>query len=219
MKAGYKVLGLLACIVVIATIVVWRLVLPDDDANAMGGVGSPPKDAPAVNDGIASVTSAKKEWQKLDDPAADGWDSEVLNAAFKKQLDELSERIVSGELSAESLASIVATDFRGTHLVPTSLTGVFDSNGIQVRRGTPSKKLEFSGVAGLEESLQELRASLGSEDGKLRCKFKVIGIRADGEQAVSRQLGERTIGAAFGVDHRVASFRRGQRCQDRCRAG
>ncbi|HJM64368.1 MAG TPA: VCBS repeat-containing protein, partial [Roseibacillus sp.] len=190
MKAGYKVLGLLACIVVIATIVVWRLVLPDDDANAMGGVGSPPKDAPAVNDGIASVTSAKKEWQKLDDPAADGWDSEVLNAAFKKQLDELSERIVSGELSAESLASIVATDFRGTHLVPTSLTGVFDSNGIQVRRGTPSKKLEFSGVAGLEESLQELRASLGSEDGKLRCKFKVIGIRADGEQAVSRQLVE-----------------------------
>ena len=190
MKAGYKVLGLLACIVVIATIVVWRLVLPDDDANAMGGVGSPPKDAPAVNDGIASVTSAKKEWQKLDDPAADGWDSEVLNAAFKKQLDELSERIVSGELSAESLASIVATDFRGTHLVPTSLTGVFDSNGIQVRRGTPSKKLEFSGVAGLEESLQELRASLGSEDGKLRCKCKVIGIRADGEQAVSRQLVE-----------------------------
>ncbi len=190
MKAGYKVLGLLACIVVIATIVVWRLGLPDDDANAMGGVGSPPKDAPAVNDGIASVTSAKKEWQKLDDPAADGWDSEVLNAAFKKQLDELSERIVSGELSAESLASIVATDFRGTHLVPTSLTGVFDSNGIQVRRGTPSKKLEFSGVAGLEESLQELRASLGSEDGKLRCKFKVIGIRADGEQAVSRQLVE-----------------------------
>ena len=37
------------------------------------------------------IGSGEGEWKQLDDPVADGWDSEVQSERIKKQLDALSD--------------------------------------------------------------------------------------------------------------------------------
>ena len=154
------------------------------------GVSSSGGDSPVIHQGVATISSPHDEWKRLDDPSADGWESEVVNSLLKKRLDELAERIVSGQLGEEFLSPMVAPKFTCTRLVPESLEMVYDQAGLQVSRGTVSAQLVHSGVTGLAEALKELRVSLGASIDQLRCEFKVVGIHRDGARVVTRQFVE-----------------------------
>ena len=186
----YKVLGSVVVVTIGTVIVVLNRPAGSNAGSGSNGMQSSRGDPPVVHDGVATVSSPQGEWQRLDDPSADGWDSEVMNSLLKKQLDELSERIVSGEIDVEFLSTVVAPKFACTRLVPESLEKVFDQSGLRVSRGPVSSQLDHSGVTGFADALKELRASLGTATDQLRCEFKVTSIRRDGSRVVTRQLVE-----------------------------
>jgi hypothetical protein len=186
----YKVLGSVGVVTIGTVIVVLNRPAGSNAGLGSNGMQSSRGDPPVIHDGVATVSSPQGEWQRLDDPSADGWDSEVMNSLLLKQLDELSERIVSGEIDVEFLATVVAPKFACTRLVPESLEKVYDQSGLRVSRGPVSSQLDHSGVTGFADALKELRASLGTATGQLRCEFKVTSIRSDGSRVVTRQLVE-----------------------------
>jgi hypothetical protein len=185
----YKALGGVAILFGVGMLVLNR---PEESGSGVNyeGAASPGGDPPETHLGVATISSPDDEWKRLDDPSADGWESEVMNSLLLKQLDELSERIVSGEIDVEFLSTMVTPKFACTRLVPESLEMVYDQAGLQVSRGTVSAQLVHSGVTGFADALKELRASLGTATDHLRCKFKVIEIHRDGLRVVTRQLVE-----------------------------
>ena len=189
MRDLYKALGGVAVLFGVGMLVLNR---PEESGSGVDyeGAGSPGGDPPVTHQGVATISSPHDEWKRLDDPSADGWESEAVNSLLKKRLDELSERIVSDELGEEFLSTMVAPKFTSTRLVPESLEMVYDQAGLQVSRGTVSAQLVHSGVTGLAEALKELRVSLGTATDHLRCKFKVIDIHRDGLRVVTRQFVE-----------------------------
>ena len=189
MRDLYKALGGVAILFGVGMLVLNR---PEESGSGVNyeGAASPGGDPPETHLGVATISSPDDEWKRLDDPSADGWESEVMNSLLLKQLDELSERIVSGEIDVEFLSTMVTPKFACTRLVPESLEMVYDQAGLQVSRGTVSAQLVHSGVTGFADALKELRASLGTATDHLRCKFKVIEIHRDGLRVVTRQLVE-----------------------------
>ena len=81
MKLSSKILvvtGVLLLVVLGA--VVWRRGPGEKDPGAAGqGSGTEGNGAPQVENGPARVASVSDGWKELDDPAADGWESEVLH--------------------------------------------------------------------------------------------------------------------------------------------
>ena len=54
----------------------------------------------------------------MDDPGADGWETEVIHDLLKKKLGKLAELIVAEEFSAELQAPLVAEEIESSALVP-----------------------------------------------------------------------------------------------------
>lgn len=136
------------------------------------------------------IGSGEGEWKQLDDPSADGWDSEVQSERIKKQLDALSEAIVNGEISSDFLSGIVTEDFSSSELVPGDVVTEFEESGWRVRRGQASGRSDLAGATGFADALMLLTNDLGAETGDLRCKIKVIEfLDRDGEIS-TRQLVE-----------------------------
>ena len=71
----------------------------------------------------------------MDDPGADGWETEVIHDLLKKKLGKLAELIVAEEFSAELQAPLVAEEIESSALVPSDLETISNSSGVMVRRG------------------------------------------------------------------------------------
>lgn len=116
-------------------------------------------------------------WNEIDNPAKDGWDSEVVSATTDKVLKKFGEMLIDpARLSASALNEYVSPQFRGDELVPTQRKTVFQDGVIQVERAVSLNNAgSHHGVQGLVEAFRSLHALVsGARD--IHHKFKLFRI-------------------------------------------
>lgn len=180
MKLSPKILvvtGVLL-LVVIGTVVWRRGWQGEKDPGAGGqGTGTEVTGAPQVENGPARVASASDGWKELDDPAADGWESEVLHRLLKKKLALLAQFVISGEPGEEGFGTVVAGEVEGSNLVPTDLEPVWSQGGVVVKRGVGLSGTDYRDPSGFVSAVQMVSRALGGKAETRRCAFKVVAIR------------------------------------------
>ena len=134
------------------------------------------------------------DWRMVDNPAADGWDTEVFYAGARKQLKRLAATITRGDtITADQLDHLASDEFRCDPLVPGDLAIVYRDKTIHVERSkrpgkTPANnKDETRGSECLARAFNELLDPLrtGTE---LRCEFKLFQVRRNREHVTTRQF-------------------------------
>ena len=148
-------------------------------------------------------------WNEVDDPASDGWQTEVFQAQAGAQLKALAKAIAHSPIAidAGALSDLVTQDFRCQPLLPEHLKTVFSDQGMTVERedrprtSSPDAR-EFLQAKGFRAALAEMLSPLGDVS-DLRMKFKVVSVDLPENwpkenSAMTRQLVElaaRTPGA------------------------
>ena len=136
-----------------------------------------------VNDLAADavIPSRGPTWHEVDDPARDGWSSEVTAQQVSETLSRLGEAIFGGEpIDAEKIQQFCALDYEGTSLLPESRQSVFKAMGLEVERGADSANaatspLPHRGAVGFESTLRDLAAAW-SEFADKRFEFKLVRV-------------------------------------------
>ena len=119
----------------------------------------------------------RASWEKIDDPSADGWDSEVLAGLAATQLDMLGELF----FKEAAVAELLAPGFECDPIVPLRLDLVFEDEIARVERGDPSEVKARGGASELERGLASVRTQAsGKPDGR-HFKFKITEV-TPGEQ-------------------------------------
>lgn len=129
---------------------------------------SPPPEVPEVTpDSLPSVPKSDSAWTEIDDPAADGWESEVFSERASDQLKKL------GELFFEkgNPSSLLAADFVCDELVPDQQKAAFQDGLVEVERLPKTAE-----KASLESSLGKVRNELTGDSDTRRFKFKIVGV-------------------------------------------
>lgn len=157
------------------------------------GETSPEATSPVTQE-VTGLVPLEGDRGRLDDPASDGWDTEVTSARIQERLQALGKKIGTGDLGENAVKAYLADEFSSTDLIPdpARLGSVYRQAGIEVMRGdTTDLAPEHSGAAGFSTALARLREQLAGAAGQdLRVKFKVVGIERDGLEVVTRQLFE-----------------------------
>ncbi len=138
-----------------------------------------------VRDGVAVLPGRQAGWRSLDDPGADGWETEVIHDLLKKKLGKLAELIVAEEFSAELQAPLVAEEIESSALVPSDLETISNSSGVMVRRGKAAVEMELKGSRAFASALQVMREALGGKPQARRCAFKVVTIEREGTRVAA----------------------------------
>ncbi len=140
------------------------------------------------------VTSGPS-WRELDDPAADGWDTEVFSQKAQAELDALAGLLARrGDIEAEQLEPLLAATFACASLLPGRLDEVFGDEYLRVVRGAGSSRqadgplpADRRGPGGLREALRELVAPL-AEATDPHVKFKLYRVQLEADAVTTRQL-------------------------------
>lgn len=128
----------------------------------------------------ATLAAACSCDEPADDPAADGWNSEVFSQQAGKILDRLFGGLRSAlPADAASLSALVTDDFQAACPRDSELTAVFQENGLRIERG-PGQVLEASadairGALGAEALLKSIRGVL-QFSGPVIVKVKITRI-------------------------------------------
>ncbi|MFT5109624.1 MAG: hypothetical protein ACI9UA_005273 [Pseudoalteromonas tetraodonis] len=142
----------------------------------------------------ASVPMKVTSWDDIDDPASDGWDTEVFSRAASTQLESLAELLTDpAEIDTSRLLPLVTAAFTCQPLLPDDRATVFLDEAISVERapadatqpGAPPPP-EHRGAGGLATALATLRAPfLDAEN--LHCKFKLFEVHRSADSVTTRQ--------------------------------
>ena len=122
----------------------------------------------------------------IDNPANDGWPTEVFNNAAKKQLKKLAALLTQNNVpSAQSLAPLVTKDFSCTPLLPIHREAVFKDNDFHIQRSVADRKVaagghalahrEYANAEGLSVALQSLLSPFSASE-ELHCKLKTFRV-------------------------------------------
>jgi hypothetical protein len=144
--------------------------------------------------------SSQTSWSQLDDPSADGWDTEAFHEKAKKQLDKIGQLLVHPRsIERQRLASLVTVDFSCAELIPTSVEPVSQDSVFLVERmtseassgGTPREALDqatgaFQGAMGLAEALKQAGAEFADAH-DVRVAFKVFHVELHPNGVTTRQ--------------------------------
>ncbi len=134
-------------------------------------------------------TAAKKRPQVLDDPAADGWETELFNDRAGAQFKHVAKWIAYPEkITTASVDEIAAASFQCGPLRPADAQVVYDQPPLRVTRVERIKPGEaiHQGAAGLIAAIRDLAAPFkGATD--LHTKFKIYNVEPDGDTVVTRQ--------------------------------
>ncbi len=141
-----------------------------------------------------------RSWEQMDDPSADGWETEAFHQLAKKQLEKLGELVIRpNPVRANELAPLVAADFSCGPLLPHTLRPVYEDRALIVQRafgrsGSPETITDqsggspatYSGAEGLAEAINDVCQPLtGAEDG--RFEFKVFQVIPSPGEVTTRQ--------------------------------
>ena len=132
------------------------------------------------------ATPVDREIENLE-PSHAGWDSEVMSAAIKKQLNHLRQELESDRRRTKSeFSEIAAERFEGVIVPRNAMRTVFDDGKCQAKR-LPD---DYSGFVRTNSLQEQVTSLLGTGEGasKLRCSFKVTHIQTQQQSATSRVL-------------------------------
>ena len=143
---------------------------------------------PATSTEAELPTEIKQAWDQIDDPAKDGWDTEVFNENASGVLKKLAKIIATSErLTVDQLQPLLADNFSCSEMFPTTLEVGFDDGRSRVERATPgSGDRPNTDAEGLARSLQSLLAVLGDAK-KIKCNFKLFDIERGEGITATRQ--------------------------------
>ena len=124
-----------------------------------------------------------KAWDQIDNPAADGWETEVLSNQVGEQLTKLKKLMTGeGEIDAKAIAKLAIADVRSQPLVPIDLDTTYQDHAFHVRRATfaksPSTIPATEGTTGTDTLAESIRTMLQPyrDRQQLRVKLKVFRV-------------------------------------------
>jgi hypothetical protein len=131
--------------------------------------------AKPVETALAELPSNQQEsWQQMDDPGADGWDSEVLAKRAGEQLDQLGALFFEdGDATA-----LLGDGFVCDAIVPPDLENVFEDETVRMERSR-SGDVQQGDVADLERTLAGVKARVTGTPESRHFKFKVTRVVPD----------------------------------------
>jgi hypothetical protein len=179
----------LAALVLLAAAGAWFAFreVPGPGAGPPPPPAAPASAAPAVVPRVAGST-----WDEIDDPARDGWASEVFAAKAGERLKAAARWILDPDgAAAPDPAALAAADFASGSLRPERLERAFEDGGIVVERAAPvpgagEPPRAHRGPGGLREALRALAAPFRGAAGA-RCDFKVVGVERTAGGTMTRQ--------------------------------
>ena len=144
---------------------------------------------------IPQAPSSEDGVPRVDDPAADGWQSESLAQVVGSELKKLAMILEHpAELGPERLAALVAHEFVGGPLRPQRLRRVFADDALLVLRQAEDSAEEpratsrvSRGPEGFAISLAGLLAPL-RQASDIHAKFEVVGVEPSGDRVATRQI-------------------------------
>ena len=132
---------------------------------------------------------------ETDDPAADGWESEVFSNLAEDQLERIGKLLIEpSEIIGVNLRAFITQDFSSTPLLPQNLRTVFEDRAITVKRWSgPADTMEngetHRGADGLGAALTDL-ATLFEGATDIRFEAKIFRARKgeDGETTTEQYI-------------------------------
>ena len=147
-------------------------------------------DATAVRSKIRANLSGSSSIE-IDNPASDGWPTELFSGLAKKQLDKLAALMAAGYApTAETLSPLVTGDFVCGPLLPVRLQTVFQDNEFHIQRNLENNAFEDGAAAsgdkatshkeyfnseGFSEALRALLEPF-SDGTDIHCKLKIFRV-------------------------------------------
>ncbi len=141
---------------------------------------------------ILGDTDPIAAWSQIDNPAADGWPTEIFNQRANRQLKKIGNFIAHPEqLTQKNLKPLLTPEFSCSTLRPSELKTTFKDEALQVksysrRTSLAPPELSFHGASGLHKALSNLLAPLAKAR-DMRYKFKVFRVEEKAETVVTRQ--------------------------------
>ncbi len=164
---------------VLALVVAWavwsRGVVPGP---AGAAVAPEPEPVPEAGSSSAPLT---------DDPAADGWESEVVSGRIEESLKQIAKWLADPTaVSAPQLHALASDRFRSGTLRPTSLAPVFEGAPFRVERAATTEPdgSDHQGPEGFEEALRALRSPF-AEARAVRAEVKLFRVDLSGDSIVT----------------------------------
>lgn len=130
-------------------------------------------------------TERDNSWDKIDDPSADGWDTERFNEVAGGQLKQLAKVITwsKGKVTRKLLAPVISPDIRSTALVPSETVNFYKGENLKVQRASgPANEFDFEGI----DSFVTALAPYASE-AESRMKLKIVNVTQRKEVVETRQ--------------------------------
>ena len=161
--------------------------LPSDEtASAREAITSPKL---VLAETAVIPTVGLRDWNEIDDPANDGWPTEVLHEKVKKQLSALGKLLVKpGDVASGALEPLLAKGFSCGRLRPHDMKTAFREGGVVVQRGTSAEDVKMHrGKNGLVAAIAELCEPL-RDARDVRFEFKVTLVEPDGDSLQTEQL-------------------------------
>ena len=132
----------------------------------------------------AVVPTLDPNWQAIDDPARDGWDSEVAAQQVSEILNTLGTTLFGDVLSPDEVLNFPSADYQGGWLVPPKLETVFSTATIEVRRRSSSAS---SSAVDFEASVQAVR-DFWEPFTDRRFEFKLVRVVEREDQLETKQF-------------------------------
>lgn len=148
---------------------------------------------PAANALPDFPNEVKRSWREIDNPADDGWSTEVASDRAMAILKRLGNLLADGKLlSVDQVQDLVDKGFSGGPLVPVKLQTVFEDSTVLVERGSLASA-DASQTEAKDEGASRFAAILNSfsraflESTDVRFKFKLFFIRQTTKGFETRQ--------------------------------
>jgi len=125
----------------------------------------------------------------VDDPAAEGWDTEVFSKNAELQLKHITKWLVDpSKITLAKVAQVAAKDVQCGQLRPDKLQRVFEQQTIMVDRAPniETGKPAHHGLSGLIDAITQLHQPFKDAD-DLWTKVKLFNVSLNGDIATTRQ--------------------------------
>ena len=191
-KAGWIRVALLLSVATAAALA-FALVSKQGEAPAAPALAAPlaeppEQPVPTLKDEGSLPVARKDSWKEIDDPKADGWETEQFNELASAQLNQLAKIITGsrGQITKDMVANLVSPDIRSTPLIPRTTTDTYNGKSLQVQRG--DETASAATAQGVDAFVPALASISDARDSRM--KFKIINVTRTKEFVTTRQIVE-----------------------------
>ncbi|HMO14363.1 MAG TPA: VCBS repeat-containing protein [Pirellulaceae bacterium] len=122
-----------------------------------------------IRDAWKTEEDCAREWDRIDDPTVDGWNTEVISDRITAHYNYLKKAILSGKpISTETVEKMVDPDLRVSTLYPADFTTVYLDDQLTVQRGVFDLQTED------ENSARDSDAELTGADAFSRAWMQIL---------------------------------------------